>query len=518
MRTQPSALERLRANRDLLLCILILAIVISGIAGPTIALHRNVLNAHPQWSSTKTRLEKGVMGALAFVSLQQGLAGNRLNLGAWFGYQEVLYQEAVELSALSLSFLLEEDGYVHVLYGYGESGFSGLRFSNRPEFPDIHYTAAPSGEFLDVRELKLAQAVSALDRHDVRLEFGPDSTTVLLDGETVGRFAPVIGSQRIGLRGSQRNTWIDDVVLTRIDGSTIHEDFSNHGVALPAAAAILAILMVAAAIVVVIAPRRPSASRRAGLWVAMAYMVLIFVCAAAYVSQRISARDYPSLSGSTLEAENYWIDSSYGSILEDIQDAYAGDAAPTDRRVLFVGGSQTWGAGALARSDAWVLRTEQLLNSDGGEIRYVCINGGVPGFTARQVLEFLRDDLLELRPRAAVINIGNNDTDPAELGDSFEAILDLLQEHGVRTILILEANSIEKRLSDSRHGDLRIKHRVLTELAEARDVSVIDMHEHLTGLRNAGFVWWDFSHLTSFGQRLVAEHLHDRLPGVLGFQ
>jgi hypothetical protein len=172
MRTQSSALERLRANRDLLLCILILAIVISGIAGPTIALHRNVLNAHPQWSSTKTRLEKGVMGALAFVSLQQGLAGNRLNLGAWFGYQEVLYREAVELSALSLSLLLEEDGYVHVLYGYGESGFSGLRFSNRPEFPDIHYTAAPSGEFLDVTELKLAPGVSALDRHDVRLEFG----------------------------------------------------------------------------------------------------------------------------------------------------------------------------------------------------------------------------------------------------------------------------------------------------------------------------------------------------------
>ena len=36
-------------------------------------------------------LVRGVMGAVAFVKGNQALARNQLNLGAWFGYQEVLY-------------------------------------------------------------------------------------------------------------------------------------------------------------------------------------------------------------------------------------------------------------------------------------------------------------------------------------------------------------------------------------------------------------------------------------------
>jgi phospholipase/lecithinase/hemolysin len=46
---------------------------------------------------------------------------------------------------------------------------------------------------------------------------------------------------------------------------------------------------------------------------------------------------------------------------------------------------------------------------------------------------------------------------------------------------------------------------------------VIDRHAYLAERRDrAGFVWWDFLHPTSFGQRLVARKLAGDLPPVLG--
>ena len=113
---------------------------------------------------------------------------------------------------------------------------------------------------------------------------------------------------------------------------------------------------------------------------------------------------------------------------------------------------------------------------------------------------------------------GTNDTNPARLRDNFAAILDLLAEAGVQPVLVLEANSIERLPTDSQHGDLSVKHRILSDLAVMRGIPVFDIHEHLASHRNTGFLWWDFSHLTSFGQRLLAEYLEARLPAAFGLR
>ena len=81
----------MRRHLDLLVLNLALAIVTGSLAAATYALHQNTLEPHPEWVSTKADLDRGVMGAVAFVNGNQALARNQLNLGAWFGYQEVLY-------------------------------------------------------------------------------------------------------------------------------------------------------------------------------------------------------------------------------------------------------------------------------------------------------------------------------------------------------------------------------------------------------------------------------------------
>jgi len=54
-------------------------------------------------------------------------------------------------------------------------------------------------------------------------------------------------------------------------------------------------------------------------------------------------------------------------------------AEPEHTRVLVVGTSQTWGAGAARAEDGFVERLERLLMAAEPERRWECINAGIQG-------------------------------------------------------------------------------------------------------------------------------------------
>jgi len=55
---------------------------------------------------------------------------------------------------------------------------------------------------------------------------------------------------------------------------------------------------------------------------------------------------------------------------------------------------------------------------------------------------------------------------------------------------------------------------VLADLAAELAVPLVPMHRHLARHGDEGFLWWDFAHLTSFGQQLFAERLLEELRAV----
>jgi hypothetical protein len=226
--TQEVGLVRksIRANLSLIILNLILLFVVSFAVVRTYALYENSLSVHSQWIATKTTLRRGVNGAIEFVLRPQVLARNQLNLGAWHGFQELLYRDELDLSQLEFSFRAEDGGYVHVLYDYGSDGFSGVRLSSNPNFPNLSYDATTEGEFTKIKELSL-QPLTTNVWHQARLKFIDDSVVVTLDGLKVGAFKRLPGSQRIGFRGGRSNVWIDEVILTGRDGQVRTERFTN---------------------------------------------------------------------------------------------------------------------------------------------------------------------------------------------------------------------------------------------------------------------------------------------------
>jgi lysophospholipase L1-like esterase len=505
-----------RDHRDALLaCALVWLVVCVG-AVRTVALYENSLALHPAWVSTKTTLGRGVMGAVAFATGQQALARNRLNLGAWFGFQEVLSRDALELTRLELRFRVEPEGYLHVLYDHRRGGFAGLRLGSRADAPSLHYRATPDGGFIAAEPLGAAPVAPGAWHH-VALAFDGERVTASLDGVPLGAFARSAGLQRVGFRGGQRRAEVDDVLLEATGGDVRREGFENRarrgrrlGLAL---AALLALGTSAGAA----ALRSPRPLRPRILGAAAAGAVLGVVVAAAYAFQWVRGADYAATRADLAGAERYWIDATRREVLAAIRARYEAAVPPDTFRLLVLGTSQTWGAGATSEEETWVRRLERLLAQDAGGRRVECVNAGVSGLQAEQVAGLLRRGLAGLEASAALVNLSNNDIDPAAFERGLEAIAAELDRRGIPAVFALEPNATERRASDSPHGDLAAKHAVVREVAARHGSPVVDLHAYLASQRDAGLLWWDFVHLTGFGQRLVAERLAGELPALFGW-
>ncbi len=98
----------------------------------------NTLTTHPDWGASKTRVTMDLMGANAYATETQALAGNRLNLDAWHGYHEVMYRKAIVPKRLEFQFYLGENAYICLIfnrerpYAYDTGVYHAIRLCCRP--------------------------------------------------------------------------------------------------------------------------------------------------------------------------------------------------------------------------------------------------------------------------------------------------------------------------------------------------------------------------------------------------
>jgi lysophospholipase L1-like esterase len=510
-----SLTARIRANADLIALNLALLLAATAIAATARGLYRNSLEAHPEWVATKASLAKPAMGEASYVVATQALARNRLNLDAWFGFQEVLYRRPLDLTSLTANVRFEPDGYVYVLYDVRKDGFSGVRISSRRDLPSTQFAATLDGGFISQEPLAFDGPVAPDRQHVVRLLFDQTEVKVVLDERQIGAFRRVPGAQRIGFRAGIRASYVDDVALQLVDGTTIHESFTNTRNLLSRSFIIFGVGALVLMAGCVAAARWSSAPARSiGLSVVLVNLCLLLTASAAYAYQYLAGPlyhlgDVPAQGTSVRRLGRI-----RSTMYDDMRRRYPPERADSAYRILFLGSSQTWGAGASTNDDVWVSRLEHMLDADFKEAHIECINAGVPALVSSQVLMMARE-LVSLRPRAAVINLSNNDRDTTVFRANMDSLVSLLTSRGIRTVVILEPNSPERRVTDTNHGDLAAKHRIVARIAAAHGVPVVDMHSRLAAKNRSGLLWWDFVHLTSFGQKVMADTLRAELAGLL---
>jgi hypothetical protein len=214
---------------------------------------RNTPAHHSELILGKLLAEVPVMGGELAWSTRNLLAHNRLNLDAWHGFQEVLWNRAGRLTRVSFRYRLADKAYVVVMLDKTAAGFQGVRLSRNPDFPSISFEADGEGRFLSRKPYP---------------DPGTGSQTFTWGGSAEGVF---------GLRGGAGKAEVDDVSLTYADGSVLFENFRNHQLFHAGVAAFVAVFLLT------LLPLRKGVRKEGLLWCFLLHLGLAFFFSVAFV-------------------------------------------------------------------------------------------------------------------------------------------------------------------------------------------------------------------------------------------
>jgi len=512
---------------------------------------RNTPEQHPEWVVGKSLPAVAVMGGRRVSTTRQLLAGNQLNLEAWYGHNEILLGRLLRLGELRFDFRLEPKAYLHLIFGKDGSGWSGFRLSRDPSRPSIRYRADRRGRFVETAPLDAV--VLGDSTHSAALRCEEGACELHLDGQPVGR-APLAGDaeRAVSFLGGRHPVDVDRVQVWDRDGvQIVDERFRNdrHFWRLTAWSFVASGLVLAG--VLLLAVRlgrqwRPSLMA-ASLLLATSVVVLggVLVFDLLYWSERyqygtnaawgtdytvnpaerlrkhLSALIAPldTVSGDEAERARFHralaseephpgdelllhVSRDPAGPLEFVGDseegirAYLSERPRPARLVLFLGTSQMWGSGAWRQTDRLLVQVHRRLAMTPGLGDLWLVNGSRQGSQSRKLLQRYRGHLALFEPDLVVVDLSNNDTDPRVFRANLRRLAKLNRERGVATLFVQEPNSVEWP------SELSRRHAVMAEVGERAGIPVVDLHGYLAGPRvvDSGILFHDRVHLTSYGQ------------------
>ncbi len=471
----------------------------------------NTLYQNGQWMPTKVSFKKNLEGGLDFYFSRTALAQGHLNLSCWHGYQEVVYKKGITPGEIDFDFKLSENAYIVFEFNKDANQFSGIRLSLDKRFKNLYFISSDEGEFKYTKELNAPNVKKNTWNH-AKIIFNHGAVLVYLNGQFIATIEiALLQQQHIAFRGGLKTALVDDVVIYELNSNyVIKEKFShdNFFVFFDILGVIFLLNVIAGDILYIFLKNIPKHSFF--LLITGNFVVSILLSAILLLDFfYVSGRYYPLARNQAIREleREYYFRKEPGYILSKIKERYSDENPKNNIRVLFIGSSQTWGEGARNETETWVNRIEEKLNSSAIlKGHFECINAGIPGAASSGLLDIYIKNWIFLEPKMVVINLSSNDNDPDQFAEVLRRFVNLNISKGIKTIFVLEANSIEERL-----WGLPILHRVMRQVGQETGVTVLDLHGYLVQNYDKGFLWWDSVHLTSFGQKLAADFLADKI-------
>lgn len=444
------------------------------------------------WNSNKTSIDKGLMGSWSFVLSYRALADNHLDIGTWHGYQEVFLKKPVDVENLSFDFKLSKNSYFTFFYSENHDTLEGIRISNDPKFP-VTLLQVYNWEFLEKKPLKKEFLTDEWSHLTFKLN---DDKAVISINDTL--LIQIDGKSNsgniVGFRGCENSTLIDNITIKEKNTSIeFYDDFGkkySHGFYFLVLYLIFNIFFLLF-------------YKRKFLFVAgMINLAVIFIFLVLFFSFYYQYR-YP---------KEWMID--WHNLISKIEDQlnvnkkveieHLSSINKNTFKIMFLGTSQTWGAGATTEESTFVKSFERLIKSECKTAGVQCINTGIPAITSNELIKYYKENWIKIHPDLLIINLSLNDATNSLFKRNIEEIITLNKQKNIKTIVVLEPLAIYNQ----GHS---LNHEILRDLAKQHHLPVIEMHNYLLSHIDDGFVYWDLVHLTDFGQKLFADKLFDEI-------
>lgn len=532
----------------------ILLLISSYFFEKILSIQNNTLASRQSWHSYKKVGGPhlvGLPGRDDFFIERQALAGENLNLGVWFGYNDILYKEPLsDLENFNVQFVLNSDAsYLWVYLNCDTESCLAFRSSAHPAFPTGLYKIKNTGELLQT----LAPGpLLTRGSHQLKISKKEDAQeamySLFIDNTFVQDVEYKLPFNPLRLRGGEKPTTVTSINFTDLQKKTHRVDFKAP-FSFNRFFILLSILFLLSLAVFY---------KKAWNYVFLFNLLILlfsfmlfsfdnYYWSRLYVTGRhdpINEKNHSFVISlekirkiltenheDVFAQENFFNTRSWFVPLEkqrakkrwlfDFKDYILFDPAvgattfneditpnildynkKNYLKIAFIGGSQTWGAGATRPETTWAsLVVKDLAKNTRRQV--VGINFAICGGVLADFIP--RADLLvALKPDLLIINFGSNDhsTDVEVFKLQFQNLINKLLSAKINVLVSIEAISYEHNPKGSPH-----KGEVLLELAQKYNLELVSLHNYFssTNIRDSGLMWQDLVHFTDFGQAQAAK-------------
>ncbi|MCW3126897.1 MAG: hypothetical protein JWO03_2555 [Bacteroidetes bacterium] len=445
-----------------------------------------------KWQSSKTQLKKGVVGAWSMMLTKPGLKEGALNLNAWNGHQELILKQTVTTQKIEFSFQPLQVPF-SLIIDKTDSLSTGIFFYPQGRQKMIFYTSDHSGRFRSQIDIPLVTEVSD---GLTEIYFSKDSVEIILDHVPQAKVPFALPSSiRPGFRGSSagKDIYIDNIRITSAENKIVFSENFSSPFGIYKWSWVYLLLWLP--LILYCMNREKLSSFMVFSPCAMTLVIAVW----GYYHCRSSDHyvDDPSKINwhgirSTIETQP--------QVEKRLEEEYPiGQVAGKKKVVLFVGSSQTWGAGSSDTKATFASIVQDSLRCFFNDTNIVVINTGISSITSDDMYKLYTQKWYAYNPVLTVVNASNNDTDTLAFRKNMQAFASFDRDHGIKSLWIEEPNDGVKKPN--------VKHLIMRSVASANDIACIEMQSHIDSRYDSGYLWWDWVHLTDYGHQVFADRI-----------
>lgn len=467
-----------------------------------------------------------VLGRNEFFKSYQTLANNHLNLSAWFGYNEVITKTPYSLKSVDFDFYLDTNSFFYFIFNKNKELFSAVRLGNNSVFPPANLTVKQTGEFISSLPLDIKD-ISPKKWHHGQFVFEKDLKTVILkiDNINVANLQSFHWSdQKFGFRGSNNKVLIDNVIAKDVnDKRLFFDNFSNYGkLFLLKYILILITIGLTNLIIFLVSLHFRKKDLIAAIFSVTIYAATLLgvLMIIVWYMWSIFTPSYP-MEGSILKNIGHRLNIKGLPVFandpfvhsEEDMDHFKKYQSNNKKKIIFIGTSQTWGAGAEKENEAMVKVFDSNLikyaSESANKKDYQVINTAISGSDSTELLHFYKENWIKLLPKIVIINLSNNDRNNEIFKKNLQEFIKLNNEQKIKTVFVLEANSLENTPTEL------INHKIMRNIGIEGGALVLDLHSYVKSKRDTGILWWDSVHPTSYGHQLIGDFIFESVKDML---